>query len=424
MKELEQEKKAHLSYLQASENKNAMQETLNNQIGPLQKEAESNKSEMDELKKQLLLLTDKYKTLQVNNEGLAVQNGFLEDSIGSLQKEAESNKSEMNELKRQLLLLTDKTKTLQVSNEGLVEQNGLLEDTIEVLKTDHERSLSQLQKQLNDTEKRLEEAERLRRKEEEDQLKQVPFFDKMDYLFSTKFLCDCFEHLDNNGDGSISLVEFLRLPVFGKNNAIFYKLDADKSGSIDMDEFVQGMKLIDRGDNDLVTQLEKWKSAIEVARSKKEKEEFVVLAETEFLLLTMEERFKKFEYLFSTKFLFRVFDFLNTNKDGTISLDEFTKNVPRCLSALFFHLSHPLLSLWLTLESHMYFSTPPSLSFSNLSLSQVPISAKSAIIFQRLDEDKSGGLDLNEFIEGLQSIDRTVSLVQQLEAWRIIIEKD
>ncbi len=64
---------------------------------------------------------------------------------------------------------------------------------------------------------------------------------KMDYLFSKEFLRECFEHLDMNGDESISLVEFVRLPVFGKNNSIFYKLDKNKSGSIDMDEFLEGI---------------------------------------------------------------------------------------------------------------------------------------------------------------------------------------
>ena len=33
------------------------------------------------------------------------------------------------------------------------------------------------------------------------------------------------------------------MPVFGKNNAIFYRLDEDDSGDIDIDEFVFGLQV-------------------------------------------------------------------------------------------------------------------------------------------------------------------------------------
>jgi hypothetical protein len=71
--------------------------------------------------------------------------------------------------------------------------------------------------------KAKEEAERLQKLEEE-----LIEAERVEFLYSNDFLTACFQHLDKNGDGSLSLVEFLKMPVFGKHNAIFYQFDTDK----------------------------------------------------------------------------------------------------------------------------------------------------------------------------------------------------
>ncbi len=85
--------------------------------------------------------------------------------------------------------------------------------------------VDRLQKE-EEARKAKEEAERLPTLEEE----RVEA-ERVDFLYSDDFLTACFQHLDKNGDGSLSLVEFLRMPVFGKRNDIFYQFDTDKVDS-------------------------------------------------------------------------------------------------------------------------------------------------------------------------------------------------
>ncbi len=84
-----------------------------------------------------------------------------------------------------------------------------------------------------------EEADRLQKEEEVHKAKEKPEqlqtleeerieAERVEFLYSDDFLTACFQHLDKNGDGSLSLVEFLRMPVFGKRNDIFYQFDTDK----------------------------------------------------------------------------------------------------------------------------------------------------------------------------------------------------
>ncbi len=50
----------------------------------------------------------------------------------------------------------------------------------------------------------------------------------------------CFDILDVNGDGGVNLREFLKVPVFNSMSGHFYKLDTDKSGELDREEFIRG----------------------------------------------------------------------------------------------------------------------------------------------------------------------------------------
>ncbi len=50
----------------------------------------------------------------------------------------------------------------------------------------------------------------------------------------------CFDILDVNGDGGVNFREFLKVPVFNSMSGHFYKLDTDKSGELDREEFIRG----------------------------------------------------------------------------------------------------------------------------------------------------------------------------------------
>jgi hypothetical protein len=112
--------------------------------------------------------------------------------------------------------------------------------------------------------KEAEEVEAIQRlaKTELQELPMEARVERLHLLFSEAFLRDCFVHLDVDGSNSISLIEFLKLPVVGKNNAIFYELDSDHSGDLDVDEFVTGLQKLER-DAALVKQLELWRAKIE-----------------------------------------------------------------------------------------------------------------------------------------------------------------
>jgi hypothetical protein len=114
----------------------------------------------------------------------------------------------------------------------------------------------------------VEDIQRLAKTE----LQEIPMearVERLHLLFSEAFLRDCFVHLDVDGSNSISLIEFLKLPVVGKNNAIFYELDSDHSGDLDVDEFVTGLQKLER-DAALVEQLELWRAKIEGTKETEE----------------------------------------------------------------------------------------------------------------------------------------------------------
>jgi hypothetical protein len=83
------------------------------------------------------------------------------------------------------------------------------------------------------------------------------------FLFSDTFLEQCFCFLDTNFNKSLSLAECMMLaPVIGKNRSVFERFDTDKTGNIDMMEFLAGMRSLEKS-QELVEQLETWRVAIE-----------------------------------------------------------------------------------------------------------------------------------------------------------------
>lgn len=87
---------------------------------------------------------------------------------------------------------------------------------------------------------------------------------KKEDIFKESFLRVCFfDLLDHNKDGTLSLIEFLKLQAFNKNNAFFYQLDKDKNGQIEFNEFIIGIQAM-RRTSDLVNQLELWRNQLNI----------------------------------------------------------------------------------------------------------------------------------------------------------------